>query len=529
MSQAKPANANLLGRATAANRTAVVLFVLVLAAMYLLELLLLSYRDSLAMLRAAVPDEAMAFDALEGFERYLDHPLRYSLPSGFPGPYGHPFWFTILAGKRLAMLLSINPVKLLLGLFLLFKYLSAWCTWRTLSARYGHGHAAVMTLAIFLAPLLVFYGKIISPEFMILWLISLGLAALFSDHPRSAQISLAWFFLATYIKLLCLPFLLGSTFIYVVRGGRHGGLKRLGGCIAVLLGTAWLACLIAGGVAVTAKSILALPTPPAIWSPSHLWENMNAHVTYSWDQVLLLALIPGAPCWVAAMLLLALSFILRRRQMLRSDVALPATVMCAASLSLLFLLEAKSLQWSWYLLVPVVALSTSALVWISGIRGNRWLVTGPMAVALLAGIPQAAANIRIEADKRALLLHSLEQSPGLAEQARKFCGQGALVIFDSLIAYDRPETDRDDRTGVLSYQTQLPATRAAIAKAEPFVIISRPRYGTMKKPYSLLWQDFLPPLSERKTASFPDYEFWLSPGCASRPVRQSGGSQDNFE
>lgn len=517
MSQATPANADLLRRTTAANRKAAVLFALVLAAMYLLELLLLSYRDSLAMLRAAVPDEAMALDALEGFERYLDHPLRYSLPSGFPGPYGHPFWFTMLAGKRLAMLLDINPVKMLVGLFLLFKYLSAWCTWRTLSARYGHGHAAVMTLAIFLAPLLVFYGKIISPEFMILWLICLGLAALFSDHPRSAQISLAWFFLATYIKLLCLPFLLGSTFVYVVRGGRHGALKRLGGCMAALLGAAWLACWIAGGVVVTAKSILALPTPPAIWSPSHLWESMNAHAIYSWDQVFLLALIPGAPCWVAATLLLALSLILRGRQMLRSDVALPAAVMCAASLSLLLLLEAKSLQWSWYLLVPVVALSTSALVWISGKGGIRWLVTGAMAVALLTGIPQAGTNIRIEADKRALLLQSLEQSPGLAAQARQFCGQGALVIFDSLIAYHRPDTDDQDRTGVLSYQTQLPATRAAIAKAEPFVIISRPTYGTPKKPSSLLWQDFLPPLSERKTASFPDYEFWLSPGCTSLP------------
>lgn len=516
-----PVTANLPAHSMAANRKAAILFALALAAMYLLELLLLSYRDSLAMLRAAVPDEAMVLDALAGFERFFDQPLQYPFPQGFPGPYGHPFWFTVLACKRLAMLLGLNPVPILVGLFLMFKYCSAWCIWRTLSARYDAARAAVMTLAIFLAPLLVFHGKIVSPEFMMLWMICLGLAALFSDRPRSMQTSLVWFFLATYIKLLCLPFLLGAALVHVVRGGRHGFLQRLAGCAAVLLGATWLVCWITGGVVVTAKSILALPTPPAIWSLSHLWGNMSAHALYSWDQVFLLALVPGAPCWIAAMLLLVLSLVLRGRQTLRSDAALPAAVMCAASLSLLLLLEAKSLQWSWYLFVPVVVSSTSALAWISGSWPNGWFLTGCMAVALLAGLPQVRSNIGIELNKRAMLLQSLEKSPALALQARQLCGKDARIIFDALIAYQPYPADHD-RTGVLSYQTQLPATRAAIAKAEPFVIVSRATYGTPRKPFALLWQDFLPPLSESIAASFPDYEFWLSPGCTYRSLAHSG-------
>ncbi len=458
-------------------------FAFVLIVAFLFEALLISYRNEETILQAASSDEALfLYDALRGYSKFIDTLDPNVFPNGFPGPYGHPFWLFLGVLNKIAQIGAFEVALPTALIFLALKYVAAMFWRETLALRLDGGSANALALALLVSPGLFFYGKIISPEFQMLALISAGIYFVTRAFIQGRLIS--WFgltllFLAVYTKISNLPFfaaawLATGVITYRNCGTRHT-LRILSVSALIFTAAALLACTAAGGLIVTAKSILMLPTPPAIFQIDHLWNNLTNSPSYTWDQVKLIPLTSAFPILFIAMAAGLLGVISQRRCSVSVRESPFLWILLTSALAMLMLLLAKSLNYSWYLFVPAIVASLTLFMLSGSSFGWRGILM-IAALAVIVGIPASIHNVAAEMRKRSLVLDGKARSNALIATAHALCPEDdARIILDVLI----PDSNQSDqRVLVLRYAVMMPDVQEDIARKRPVIIISHEKMFT---------------------------------------------------
>lgn len=496
------------------------LFVSVLIVGFLGEALLVSYRDHIAIIQASTSDEVLfLYEAVIGFFDFFRSFDWGVFPEGFPGPYGHPFWFLLVAVRGGSEALGLPTVLVATCFFLTLKYVAAVFWRETLVLRVSPVSANALSIALLASPGLFFYGKIISPEYEVLALVSaaiyLGARGYMADG-RPSWSTAFLFFLATYTKVINAPLFaagwLTAGFAAWRRGGAMHAARILTGMVLVFGGSTWLACFAAGGVLKTLHSILALPVPPAIFAVDHLWRNMTECQPFTWDQVQLLPLTAAFPILFVAVITLVLSRGRHCRSVTPEACFFAWVILLAAAVTLLLML-ARSLNYSWYLFVPVTT-ATIAIFFIVGEAHGRWGAIVAAVTALIFGISQSATNIRLELQKRALLLEGEHRASGLVEVAHRICGPDAFIVLDMLIPV---EENTNGRIVALRSAVMTSAASLAIAREQPFIVVShRQMFTEISAAEMRLINPSAAHFETHTDSSFPGYVFRAGRGC--RPV-----------
>lgn len=494
-------------------------FVFVLIILFLFEASLISYRNNEAILQATSSDEALfLLEAVNLYLKFFKTLDPNILHIGFPGPYGHPFWLLLASVMKGAEFAALQVVLVTTLLFLSLKYVAVMFWRETLAFRMDGDCANMLAMALLVSPGLFFYGKIISPEFQTLALVSAGIYFVTRAIINGRAISwlgLFLFFLATYTKLSNLPFFAAAWLATVIIAYRKRGtayaLRLLFISILIFITATLLACAAAGGLSVTVNSILILPTPPAIFRIDHLWQNLTNVPPYTWDQVKLTPLSTAFPILYIAVGAVFLGTILQRR--LPSSLAESPLlwILLASAFATLILLLAKSLNYTWYLFGAAIIASLTLLIIASSTLGRRGILM-IAAIAIIAGMPATFQNVQAEIRKRALVLDGTARSSALISTAHQLCqGNNAHIILDMLIP--APESSAQ-HVIPLRDAVRMADVKEDIAHKRPIIFIS---HEHMLTDFSPAERRLIEPVNAHfaiiRHSAHPGYLFRIGDGC----------------
>lgn len=128
---------------------------------------------------------------------------------GTPYGYGYIYWLLMaLIGIPFSFLNYSNLVLLYRLLGILFKAIALYCLYKGISYKTSKLQGILAIVLILSMPAFWFYGKVISPEFIILGLISLSMLFLIKDDlqfKKQYYISVLFFSLAIGMKIILLP------------------------------------------------------------------------------------------------------------------------------------------------------------------------------------------------------------------------------------------------------------------------------------------------------------------------------------
>ncbi|OAI91363.1 hypothetical protein AYO27_24420 [Rhizobium sp. GHKF11] len=476
-------------------------FAFVLIALFILEIHLLGYRETVEILRSIAPDEALFFDiSADYMESFISWDASL-FPQGFPGPYGHPFWFLMVALLSIANLLDLNVVLLSYKVFLSLKYLSCYFWKKTFEERYGHFQSSIFSLTLLLSPGLFFYGKVISPEYLLILVFSIGTYCI---AKKKYNIAISCAFLGTYIKILYAPYVLVSSTVVIAR--YPWKVPRLGLTFVVVLFLSCLAIFMAGGPIVVLKSILALPTPPLSFDLDFWGDSFFGAPIFSWDQILLLRPADAFPIFLVLAPIVVITFTLRLRGIIGDHFGLLGFLV--GSILLMLLLTSKGMIFSWYSFVPLVVAVVSAIFLCVSLRGTLGYLL--CAVSIVIGAGHIEQSISAEIQKMKLTLSAYEEAPGLLAAARSLCPSAKAIIFDVMIPF---EADKIEGTEPIALSEAVKRSAVMqVVKLGKFVIVSHEKSFSM--PSAVQQRIYLPFGIEQKVVPVAAYEkYKFSIGC----------------
>lgn len=480
-----------------------IVYAFVLIALFTLEIHLLGYRESIGILRSGAPDEALFFDVSANYMKSFISWDASLFPQGFPGPYGHPFWFLMVALLGIANLLDLNSVLLAYNVFLSLKYLSCYFWKKTFEERYDYFQSSIFSLTLLLSPGLFFYGKVISPEYMLMLVFSIGT---YYIAKKKYNIALSCALLGTYIKILYAPYFLIASTVVIARDSWKFDRLDLTFVVALLLSC--LAIIMAGGPIVVLNSILALPTPPLQFDFEFWWDSFFGAPIFSWDQILLLRPADAFPIFLILAPIAVITFMLRLRGIVADHFGLLGFLVGSALL--IFLLTSKGMIFSWYSFVPLVVAVVSAIFLCVSLRGTLGYVL--CAVSMMIGAGQIEQSISAEIQKMKLTLSAYEEAPGLLTAARSLCPSAEAIIFDVMIPFD---ADKIEGTEPVALSEAVKRSGVMqIVKLGKFVIVSHEKSFSIP---SAVQQRIYLPLGIEQTVvpvtAYKKYKFSVGSSC----------------
>ncbi|AYM13918.1 hypothetical protein At1D1108_42920 [Agrobacterium tumefaciens] len=480
-----------------------ILYAFVLLALFLLEIHLLDYRKGIEVLRSGTPDEALFFEVSANYMKSFISWDASFFPQGFPGPYGHPFWFLLVAVIGIANLLDLNSVLLAYYVFLSLKYLSCFFWKKTLEQRYGCFQSSIFSLTLLLSPGLFFYGKIISPEYMVMLVFSIATYYMAQKNYNGAS---SYALLGTYIKILYAPYFLIALTVMIAREYRKIYRLNLTFVVASLLSC--LAIIKAGGPIVVLNSILALPTPPLRFDFEFWRDSFFGNPIFTWDQILLLRPADAFPIFLILAPIAANTFLLRLREIVADHFGLFCFLV--GSVLLILLLTSKGMIFSWYSFVPLVVAVVCAIFLCVSLRGTLGYVL--CAVSMTIGAGQIEQSISAEIQKKKLTLSAYEEAPGLLTAARSLCPSADVIIFDVMIPFDR---DKIEGTEPIALSEAVKRSWVMqILKLGKFVVVSHEQSFSI--PSAVQQRIYLPSGIKQKVVPVPaykEYKFSVGSSC----------------
>lgn len=362
---------------------------------FLYELKLISSINTQSLLNAAAPDEALFISILEKYTAFF-RTFDFSIfPNGLPSGYGLTFWFTLFAFDTV-----FKSLVLVRAAFLLLKYIAfifAFLAIDSFHKKNPFNWLIKIYFALFfiVTPGFWFYGKIISPEYLVLTFASISIFLLAKDE---YHFGLRYFFavlfsaLAAYTKISALPFpltLLILPFLFFRREARFLA-------IAKPAFTASLLCILAlaplvflsGGISEVGKSYQEINgiLPSANISLESLLSSFS-YAVVSWDQIELYGLYAFLPILIvtlASIVDLTYKLVIEKVGLCRRDLV-GLSILGGASISLLVMIF-KVTAHTWYVFPPIFLFLISAFILINP---SRFRVTFYGALLLVVGISSA--------------------------------------------------------------------------------------------------------------------------------------------
>ena len=194
------------------KRIIVGLLSLITLILFAIEANLLTTATKFIQVYDSVPDEVWFYKVA----------TRYGLDSGMAYAYGAPFWWLSKSIIKLSHPDFSDQIITLRVIFLSFKYLAfIFFTLALWQLRNGF-LAAVFYITLLLTPGFYFYGKIFSPDYMVICLLSLAVYCLVRDKGNIANYfygALFFGILSVITKLSTLPFLV--VYIFYIIGYRQ--------------------------------------------------------------------------------------------------------------------------------------------------------------------------------------------------------------------------------------------------------------------------------------------------------------------
>jgi hypothetical protein len=159
----------------------------------------------------AIPDEYKFMDCILQLRNFLlNGSFKEVLGFGTPYGYGYVYWlFMGIIGLPIAFLQYSDLVLFYRLIGLLFKAIALFYLYKGISYKVSQRQGILSVILILCMPGFWFYGKVISPEYIILGLISISLYLLVLDNleiKKYYYLSVVIFALAVSIKLIILPF-----------------------------------------------------------------------------------------------------------------------------------------------------------------------------------------------------------------------------------------------------------------------------------------------------------------------------------
>lgn len=393
---------------------AVSLLVLELA----VEIWLMLQNCSLAAMQASAPDEMLFIEASR-------HEPSWSFLAG----YGPPFW--LLFNAFFTNLPFDMAVPLARGFFIAMKY-AAWLILFCILLKRDARTAVLFLLLLLLTPGYFFFGKIISPEYLLLLLSALCLGSLHLDRAAFGPAylgALLFASLATATKVSAAPLLLAvyaAAFVHPwwagqgARAALRNGLKG-GGLLALFwLVMAWLC----GPEKSWAQLSHALSIVPPTQVNSDVLRDAWSRDVMTWDQIM----VGGLGTDFSAACLVSLTSLAMAVAWLRQSKGDARSLAWLALLSGGFmLLQAASHRsaYAWYVFLPVQLLAFGACLALASL-GHR---AGIMVCALIVLICFTAHDARrIEARVRHKAQNNAMVTSSMAD----------MVALESLLSAEHP-------------------------------------------------------------------------------------------
>lgn len=319
---------------------------LLLACAWLAETWLMLQHVDVAAMQASAPDEML----------FIEVSAR-TTAWGFVAGYGPVFWLLVQSlFKHLPFDTAVIVGRVL---FISFKYGGWLILFRMIQVR----HPRVATLFLVLASLTpgyYFFGKVISPEYPMLFLGAMTLAALVRDQARFGRWYLAALLcasLAVSTKISAAPLLLlvaSASLIHpvVARGDWRlalGNSVRAGLALLAFWGAMALLCDPSRSLTQIREALSIIPSASlgqGVWRAA--WHRQDT----SWDQILMGGLGTDFLAATSVCALAALSMLVNARRI--PSVQWPA-ICCAWAAGLAMLLQAivHQVAFAWYLFLPL--------------------------------------------------------------------------------------------------------------------------------------------------------------------------------
>jgi hypothetical protein len=318
----------------------------ILALFWIVEVYLVASHGSVSFLNASAPDETLFLGI-------------GSLPNNFASGYGPVFWTLIYSAKKIFG--DIHSVIILRVFFVSLKYLSFLIGSITLM-RFGKKRVGALFLMICVStPGFLFFGKVISPEYELLFFISMTLFFVMKDNGRIGRyfyIAVICSILAVLTKVTILPLTFGLPVYGLIitiwdnQSNRFKSLFRYGITLSIIFVSVILILLISIPLSQVVNDLNAIinDAPPTSfgWDRfSSAWNRDNV----TWDQIIAGGIradfFPAVVSALMTILFFISSWIKKEYQRL----VFPVVLFGVASFMLMPMIV-HGMAFSWYLFAP---------------------------------------------------------------------------------------------------------------------------------------------------------------------------------
>ena len=413
---------------------------------FAIESFVVSRVDSVLELENTSPDEAVFLNGVEPYREFLLSLDPSKNQIGMSGGYGLTFWLL------LALLDIITPgswsfqFAVTRLIFLSAKYAAFVLSAYTVRSVRGDKVASLFLMVVMISPGYWFYGKIISPEYLLLLLTATSIWFLIRDRNkfgRNFSIAVIFGVLTAYTKISMLPLValvVGYGLLHKLQAMWNRQEQQANGLLWGVAGGVLITGIVvylSGGVApiladMRGALLIAAPLEFTMERVRHSYEkNM-----LTWDQIEMVGIRHGFLPIVSLSfycLIGNLAVLARWRDKIIPSPASYASWLIFLVAILLAINPIFREQVSWYLFTPLFLILLSSCLLIPEFRYSQVIVIVFGVVIALDSVPKIYQSVQFKLNKDRQARHVLHNSGKIDALIMERCPSATLVHVDILI------------------------------------------------------------------------------------------------
>jgi hypothetical protein len=400
-----------------------------------LEVIFVIDRSSWSDLQAASPDEALMFECLKNGV--------WSFLSG----YGPVFWATLDFFQYISP--TNYEIEIIRILFILLKYLAFFIlAWIILKQYKSYYISNLILLLTIITPGYMFFGKVISPEYLLLFEVSISIGLLILDDAKIGKLyyfALIVSILSVLTKISLLPYLSATLFygllmIYLTQDiSKIDKFKKLGFIVFIVISIfAFVGYMTGIEKSISQiQEILGIVPKTSISFSNFLmaWERDNV----TWDQIVVAGIKQD---FLPIFFIMLLSLILIIVRIIRGKFnSIFALILFLVATGMFLLQIFQSLAFGWYLFVPVLMyiVVIAMLLNQSTLLVKCFVAITLIVYSFLYGIERVIYHINVKKDNNRQLKENTLSMNGVVKKLDelKCIKTGNVDILVPLISYDQ--------------------------------------------------------------------------------------------